>query len=226
MAGWINSHFLLLILILSTVLSWLWLMDFEQRLSIRGRTALLLAIGHTLLGVACVKAFAFLEGVPGGMSLYGAVFFLPLVYFLGARWSKRPAAEVFDVFTICTVLTLLLARVNCLHNGCCLGAFISGSSGMRWPTREAEIVFYIALIVWLGGKILKNKAHGTAYPIYMFSYGIFRFICEFFRENESIGGQFHLSHVWSICAIAVGLAAYFRVKQKTKKGKSRRKHND
>lgn len=200
----------------STFLSWFWMLYFRKRLSVNGLTVFLLSVLHTFLGVASVKIFAFLEGTPGGMSLYGAIFFMPLIYALGAKLSKRKMSEVFDIFTPCIIFAMLMARFNCLRGGCCLGTLIPGTDGLRWPTRETEIVFYIILGFFLGRAILKNKTRGRAYPIYMMCYGVFRFIIEFFRENAELWGVFHISHIWSVISAAVGTAAFIVINKKLK----------
>lgn len=221
---WAGENRLLLILVLATMFGYFWLMQFSQKLQIKGIWPLALSAVHTMIGVLCVKAFAFLEsGEAGGMSLFGAVFFLPVVYYAAAKLTQRNVKEVFDIFSICTIFTLLCARINCLMGGCCLGKVIPGLNGFRWPTREIEIGFYIVLLVWLGKKVGKKKFSGQIYPLYMISYGIFRFVEEWFRESDHVYGLFHLSHLWAVISIAVGTAIYYRLAKKPDSGGKRRK---
>ena len=61
------------------------------------------AVLHTLIGVLSVKIFAFLEtgfnpDSLGNMSLFGGVFFMPVLYFISAKVSKRNIKTVFDIF--------------------------------------------------------------------------------------------------------------------------------
>ena len=45
---------------------------------------------HTVCGVLSVKAFAFLEtGDAGNMSLFGGVFFMPVLYFISAKVTVK-----------------------------------------------------------------------------------------------------------------------------------------
>ena len=217
MGLWFVQNVLYILLTIATVFGYLWITRFKDRLRIKEWLAALLSLLHTAVGVFCVKAFAFLESGDGsGMSLYGAVFFLPIVYFLGAKLTKRSVADVFDVFTICTVVTLLCARFNCILSGCCLGLPI-GSSGMRFPTREMEILFYIVLYIVIQKKVGKPQYSGLIYPIYMISYGTFRFVVEFFREStHPIVGAFHISHIWSLVAIVAGMIAYYAISRQIK----------
>ena len=130
--------------------------------------AFCLSILHVAYGVFCVKAFAVLEGNPisnGAMSLFGAVFFMPVAYWLGAKLTKRDVAEVFDIFAPCMIFTLLCARVNCLFAGCCQGRLIPGMEPWRFPTRELELVFYIVFLAILSPRVLRGllgfRSHRT-----------------------------------------------------------------
>lgn len=225
--NWISDNKLYVILAFATAFSYFWLFQNKQKLNISDSAAVILAVLHTLVGLLCVKIFAFLEAggdaeTAGNMSLYGAVFFLPVVYFVAAKLTKRKPADVFDVFTICVVFTLLCARVNCLMSGCCLGKLMFGSGTLRWPTRELEIAFYLILLVWLGRKVGKKDAEGKIYPLYMMSYGIFRFITEWFRETSHPVGYLHISHIWSIVAVIAGWIVYRRLCDKENSGAKNR----
>ena len=224
--AWAGEHHLLILLVIGTLLSAVWLASIQKRLVIKWWTAGLLAAAHTLTGVFSVKAFAFMEAgfdtsSLGSMSLYGAVFFMPLTYLVGAKLVKCASGDVCDVFTPAMIVTLMCARINCIISGCCAGLPIPGTS-LQWPTRELEIVFYIAALVWLGRKITKNMTHGTAYPLYMAAYGGFRFIIEWFRRSDFSG--LHPAHIWSIISLALGLSIYFELmSKKSEFGKERRK---
>lgn len=228
MGQWISQNILYILLAVATTFGYFWISQFKEKLRIKDWMALILAVVHTLIGVLCVKLFAFLESGDGtGMSLYGAVFFLPVIYFAFAKLTKRKVADVFDIFTICTVVTLLCARFNCIYAGCCVGTVIPGTDGLRWPTREAEIIFYIVLYIVLRRKVGKTKYNGLIYPIYMMSYGVFRFIVEFFRESfHPIVGPFHISHIWSLVAIVAGAAVYYIISHKVKIGDLRRNKSE
>lgn len=144
----------------------------RKKLKISWLSAIPIAIIHTAYGVLTVKAFAFLESGFSksgfnGMSIFGAVFMMPLAYWLCAKLFKRPVKNVFDIMTPCMVFTLMCARVNCIITGCCFGAFIPGTDKTRFPTREAEILFYIILLIIICLRIIKEKNKGEIYPLYM-----------------------------------------------------------
>lgn len=213
---------LLAVLTVGTAFTFLWLLLCKERLRIKWPAALLLAVLHTVCGVLCVKVFAVVEvgfdmSKAGAMSLFGGVFFMPLVYWAGAKLTKRNLGLVCDLLTPCMIFTVMCARVNCILSGCCFGLPIPGMSGLRWPTREAELVFYLVLLVLLVRKVWRGQTHGEIYPLYMASYGAFRFAVEFFRYQEYSLGIFHLSHLWAAVSFAIGLSIYVELQTKGKK---------
>ena len=205
---------LLAVLTVGTAFTFLWLMLCKERLRIKWYAALPIAVLHTICGVLCVKVFAVVEvgfdmSKAGNMSLFGGIFILPLFYYLGAKLTRRKPAEVFDVFTICMIFTVMCARINCIVSGCCTGLVIPGTH-FHFPTRELEILYYIVMLILLVPRVKKSKNPGSIYPLYMASYGVFRFIDEFFRTS-STGMLFHLSHVWAAIAFAAGLSIYIEI---------------
>ena len=213
-SDWMSGHSLLLLLSAGTLFSFLWLMQFRGRLNMKWYASLPIAICHTLVGVICVKAFAFMEtgfnpDSLGNMSLFGGVFFMPVLYFISAKVSKRNIKAVFDIFTICMIFTVMCARINCIVSGCCAGLAIPGTH-FHFPTRELEILYYIVMLILLIPRVKKSKNPGSTYPLYMASYGAFRFLDEFFRTS-STGMLFHLSHVWAAIAFAAGLSIYIEI---------------
>ena len=219
---------MILILLLSAgaVFTAVWLVLLRKRLDMPWYAAIPLAILSTVYGVLTAKVFAFLESgfntdSFGNMRLFGVVFFMPLAYWLGAKLSKRSYREVFDVFTPCMIFTVMCARINCIVSGCCIGLPIPGMNGVRFPTREAEILFYIILLICLCSRVLKGKYRGQAYPIYMISYGAFRFVVEFFRSADT-SSVFHRAHIWALITLIIGISIYVEIKSETATRKRRR----
>ena len=213
----IRHHVLLLVLVLAGLATFLWLLKFRGRLRMTWWAALLLSVVHVFFGVLCVRVFARMEGASvGSMSIFGAVFFMPVGYYVGSRLFKRPVAEVFDIFAIPMIFTLLCSRFNCLASGCCYGLNI-GSTSLRWPTREAEILFYIIFLLIMAPKVWKGISRGRVYPVYMIAYGIFRGIVEFFRYSSTTTNLFHLSHVWALVSLVTGVCILLAMKKRDRK---------
>ena len=221
-----DKMILILLLSAGAVFTAVWLVLLRKRLDMPWYAAIPLAILSTVYGVLTAKVFAFLEAgfntdSFGNMRLFGVVFFMPLAYWLGAKLSKRSYREVFDVFTPCIIFTVMCARINCIVSGCCIGLPIPGMNGVRFPTREAEILFYIILLICICPRVLKGKYRGQAYPIYMISYGAFRFVEEFFRSADT-SSVFHSAHIWALIALIIGISIYAEIKSETATRKRRR----
>lgn len=222
---WLTDHALILLLGCGTLFNVYWLHRCRERLHLRWPSVLLLSVLHTVLGVLSVKVFALFEtGNFSNMSLFGGVFFMPLFYWGVAKLAKQKAADVFDVFTICLVFTLMCARLNCIISGCCLGAHIpiEGLTHLRFPTRELELLFYVLLLSQLWRKVLSGSARGMIYPIYMISYGIFRFVTETLRFSDRTDSILHVSHLWALLSLGIGISIYGELQKKEKKTGGRR----
>ena len=223
----ITDHFLLFVLVVAAVFTLLWLSRFRDRLKMGWPVTAFVTVLHVLYGVFCVKAFAFLESGAASdgfskMSIFGATFFMPVGYFLGAKLTKRKASDVFDVFIIPMVFTLACSRVNCLVSGCCSGIPFFGMS-FHWPTREIEIIYYLLFIAILAPRILKKKTKGEVYPLYMLSYGVLRFLLEFVRVSSS-PSLLHLTHLWAAVALTLGLAIWLEQRARQRRGIDRKKN--
>ncbi len=222
---WLTDHALILLLGCGTLFNVYWLHRCRERLHLRWPSVLLLSVLHTVLGVLSVKVFALFEtGNFSNMSLFGGVFFMPLFYWGVAKLAKQKAADVFDVFTICLVFTLMCARLNCIISGCCLGAHIpiEGLTHLRFPTRELELLFYVLLLSRLWRKVVTGSARGMIYPIYMISYGIFRFVTETLRFSDRTDSILHVSHLWALLSLGIGISIYGELQKKEKKTGGRR----
>ena len=222
---WLSDHALILLLGCGTLFNVYWLHRCRERLHLRWLSVLLLSVLHTVLGVLSVKVFALFEtGNFSNMSLFGGVFFMPLFYWGVAKLAKQKTADVFDVFTICLVFTLMCARLNCMISGCCLGAHIpiEGLTHLRFPTRELELLFYVLLLSRLWRKVLSGSARGMIYPIYMISYGIFRFVTETLRVSSRANNILHISHLWALLSLGIGISIYGELRRKEKKTGGRR----
>ena len=222
---WLSDHALILLLSCGTLFNVYWLHRCRERLHLRWLSVLLLSVLHTVLGVLSVKVFALFEtGNFSNMSLFGGVFFMPLFYWGVAKLAKQKAADVFDVFTICLVFTLMCARLNCIISGCCLGAHIpiEGLTHLRFPTRELELLFYVILLSRLWRKVVTGSARGMIHPIYMISYGIFRFVTETLRFSDRTDSILHVSHLWALLSLGIGISIYGELQKKEKKTGGRR----
>jgi phosphatidylglycerol---prolipoprotein diacylglyceryl transferase len=130
-----------------------------------------------------------------------------------------------DWFAVIVPIGILLGRIGCFLNGCCLGRVCEPSwftlndvNGVaRWPSVPVEFLFnalllgVILLLRW--GRI----ARGQLFHIYLMAYGIFRFFHEFLRDTPQILGPISGYQIAALGIFALGLAGYIlRQKQSLK----------
>jgi len=103
-----------------------------------------------------------------------------------------------DWFAVIAPLGIMLGRVGCILQGCCLGRVCAPSwftmndaSGVaRWPAALVELLFNAFM---LGVVLLLHRRKvlpGQLFHIYLMAYGIFRFTHEFLRDTPRIFGPF------------------------------------
>ena len=156
------------------------------------------------------------------MRLFGAVFILPLFYYYGAKLFKRNTAAVMDISAVCLTIGLIFGRLDCLAGGCCAGMrFPIGS--LHWLLREIELLYYGVFLLHYCPRIRQGKTHGEVYTVFMITYGILRFILEWFRvEFTTSIGVLHLAHIWALICFMLGLSVYGTLMEKNKKAKKGR----
>ena len=148
----------------------------------------------------------------GAISIYGIYFFCPLMLLAAARGKRDRIRNGFDLYALYAMPSLFFLRINCMISGCCGGIPISGT-GLHWPTRQAEMVFYAAMLIVLIRREKQGASPGHGFPLLMASYGCFRFIVEWFRISEGTS-PLHLAHLWSVLAAALGFAIFFELKKR------------
>ena len=126
-----------------------------------------------------------------------------------------------DWFAIIVPAGVMIGRIGCMINGCCLGKACSASwftindaNGVpRWPSSQMEFVFNAVML----GVILllrwKTIASGQLFHIYLMAYGIFRFFHEFLRDTPQIVGPISGYQIAALGIFALGAAGFVRRRQ-------------
>jgi phosphatidylglycerol:prolipoprotein diacylglycerol transferase len=168
-------------------------------------------------------AMTFYGGLIGGVS-----FFL-LGYFLFIKKKYGPHMHDFLVIApACITVAHGFGRIGCFCAGCCygietdswLGVTFPGMDHKVFPTNLFEAIFLLVLsIVLLLLALKKNCIYNM--PIYLISYGAWRFGIEFIRGDHrgSFVGSLSPSQFWSILMFVAGVVylVFLFVKKKTPK---------
>lgn len=199
-----------MLLIVFFIVSIWWFINRKQ-FHLKIHTIFLISIIHTILGGISAKLLGLIEvgfslpikGAP--LRIFGCMTAIPIFYCLIAKLTKQNNfSRMLDISCVGGFLGLIIVRSACLFQGCCLGVNLFNTS-MRWPLREIEIIYYILFFVYFVIRLPHKNFEGKIYPYFMITYGILRFILEFFRETYSVKlGIFHIAHIWSILFIISG----------------------
>ena len=128
-----------------------------------------------------------------------------------------------DWFAVIVPAGVMIGRIGCMINGCCLGKVcraswftINDAHGVpRWPSSQMEFVFNA---VMLGVILLLRRgriAPGQLFHIYLMAYGLFRFFHEFLRDTPQIIGPISGYQIAALGVFALGAAGFIRRQQLT-----------
>lgn len=216
--------------VLLSALTWWWLLrrngsDGEAGTEGRRRLAFLVYPAGLLGAIAGAKlTFVFAEGFHyrndwsalwSGKSVTGAL----LGGYAGVELVKRLYeihATTGDAFALTVPPALILGRVGCLMQGCCVGVVCHGhwwtiddAHGVpRWPAAAVELGFNACFWVWAVLATRTGWARGNRFHVYLISYGVFRFVHEFARDDARWVGSITGYHFVAVALVALGALRY------------------
>jgi phosphatidylglycerol---prolipoprotein diacylglyceryl transferase len=142
----------------------------------------------------------------GGMSFHGGLLGVMLAMAWFARSRGRTFLNVMDVIAPCIPTGLASGRIGNFINGELWGraadpslpwAMVFPQSGSALPRHPSQLyqfamegLLLFALLWWYGRK---PRATGQVAAAFVFGYGVFRFIAEYFREPDSFLGLLALN---------------------------------
>ncbi len=141
---------------------------------------------------------------------------------LAKRWVGYPLATG-DLFASVAPVGIILGRIGCLLQGCCLGALCEQPAWWtladrhghpRWPAVPAEIAFNAIALVALAVLRARRLVPGQHFHLYLIGYGAFRFVHEFWRDTPRIA--LGLSGYQFAALALVGFAGW-RFRQRAKR---------
>ncbi|MDP1592444.1 MAG: prolipoprotein diacylglyceryl transferase [Prosthecobacter sp.] len=98
-----------------------------------------------------------------------------------------------DAFAVIVPIGILLGRIGCYLNGCCLGKPTAGvfaardvAGIMRWPAPAAEGAFQIVMLITILRLRRRGLLRDRLFFLYLTAYGVFRFLHEFMRDTPKI----------------------------------------
>ena len=183
-------------------------------------------INNPSAGFKINGGMTFIGGLIGGVIAFLGLYFL-YVYVINPRLKdgnffksdmNKGVWYLVRIAPISITIAHAFGRIGCLFAGCCHGhethewyGIYSNNAGTTVvPIQLYESIFLFVLSAVLIVLLFKFKSKDTM-AIYLVSYGIWRFIIEYFRDDYR--GSFipglSPSQFWSIIMIAAGIAVFF-----------------
>jgi len=131
----------------------------------------------------------------GGLSFHGGLLGAVIATFIFCRWRKIRFAVLTDICTPGIPIGYALTRVGCFLNGCCHGGPTDLPWGVVFPENAAQYPMPVhptqlyaslgsfalwGLLVWAWPRM---RRPGQLFPLYMISYSVLRFLCEYTRRG-------------------------------------------
>ena len=171
------------------------------------------------------KGFNFGSGLTFIGGLIGGVAFFLIIYVFVRHKFKDSLLKMMPIVGSCVTIAHGLGRIGCFIAGCCYGKPTGTDFGcyfetnapdiLRHPTQLYEATFLLILYAVLTFLAFK-KEYKYNMTIYLMSYGTFRFVIEYFRDDargELVDG-ISPSQFWSIVMVLLGVAYIFAIKYK------------
>lgn len=157
----------------------------------------------------------------GGL-IAGVITFLLMYRYYFLRHNPPILKKILIIAPASITLGHAFGRLGCFLSGCCYGKPTDAWYGIKFvttsetviPTQLFEMIYLFALSIILIIISFKSITFQT-FPIYMVSYGVFRFIIEFFRGDER--GQLaglSPSQYWSIVLVIAAIPLFFLFKNR------------
>lgn len=159
----------------------------------------------------------------GGL-IGGAASFI-IIYTLMRKKLTGKIVDILPIAPCCIVIAHAFGRIGCFFAGCCGGRAADPSDtfyflamrfpnqGLVYPTQLFEAIFLFILFGILLLLVLK-KNFKYGFSIYLFAYGVWRFLIEFLRDDDR--GAFipglTPSQFWSIIMIIGAVPVYFLIR--------------
>ena len=142
----------------------------------------------------------------GGMSFHGGLLGVLVAMMLFARMRQRHFLEVTDLIAPCVPTGLASGRIGNFINGELWGraadpslpwAMVFPQSGSNVPRHPSQIYQFLLegvllfVLLWLYAR--RPRRLGEVSGAFLFGYGLFRFIAEYFREPDAFLGLLALN---------------------------------
>jgi phosphatidylglycerol:prolipoprotein diacylglycerol transferase len=128
-----------------------------------------------------------------------------------------------DLFALTVPASLMLGRIGCVAQGCCLGvaidagwyALVDQHGVSRWPAAIVELLFNALMLagfyVWHrlhADPTRPNRLRGQLFHVYLIAYGLFRLVHEHLRDTPRLWAGITGYQVLAAALLLLGIARF------------------
>lgn len=185
-----------------------------RRYKLSLRTGVCTAFWLVMIGYSGAKILYILENWSqvrktglsfGGVSLFGSLFFVPMVLWVGKFLYKCPYRSFLDYCAPAGILMIACVRLGCFFKGCCGGyQFWIGNRPVILPVQLLECGLDLFLLEWILRLEKRNSLENGRYGVFLLGYGIYRFFLEWIRRTPKDALLFSNGQIFSCVAIVIG----------------------
>ncbi len=182
--------------------------------------SIVISVLLTIIGTVGTYLMYFIEtGIVGGISFFGAVFFVPIIFVIVSLIVHIPYTILMDLCAPAECVMLCIMKIQCAVCGCCDGRILFTTAegvAVRFPSQIVEL--FNALVIAFILLYLSHKPNkkGSIYWWYMIIYGCSRFVLNLLRETTPVFLGLANGSLWSLLSIAVGIFILLILKRKQK----------
>ena len=160
-----------------------------------------------------------LRSLREGFVFYGGFIAATLTAVAYARLKRLPLAKLTDVLAPSVALGHMFGRLGCFFNGCCYGKACALPWAVKFPpphlmagipvhpTEIYEALGNLGIFVGLSLYYRHKRFDGQIWWFYVLSYGLLRFVVEFFRGDYDVRFFGVLTIGQLIALLLIGIAA-------------------
>jgi phosphatidylglycerol:prolipoprotein diacylglycerol transferase len=161
-----------------------------------------------------------LKSLREGFVFYGGFICAALAAVVYTRVKQLSLAKIADAFAPSIALGHMFGRLGCFFEGCCYGKACSLPWAVRFPlshvmgstpvhpTQLYEAAGNLAIFVGLAAFYRRKRFDGQVWWLYVLTYGVLRFVVEFFRGDYDVHyfGGLTIGQLIAAALVVVALA--------------------
>lgn len=139
-------------------------------------------------------AMTFFGGLVGGVITFVLLYF----FYVKKKYKEYGLKDILIIAPACITLAHAFGRIGCFCAGCCYGIETNSWVGVQFPGMESKVyptqlfeAFFLFVLTAILSLMAFRKKSIFTFPVYLFSYGVFRFLIEFIRGDDR--GAYFLS---------------------------------